>query len=74
MKFKVKPLVLLEKAYFNRRMLMWIYFFTALISPGCVVYYFETTLNKVNQKQLMILIFTALSNISHFLSILTIDS
>ena len=48
---------------------MWIYFFTALISLGCVVYYFETTLNKVNQKQLMILIFTALSNISYFCAV-----
>lgn len=48
---------------------MWMYLLTALISLGCVVYYFETTLNKVNQKQLMILLFTALSNISHFFAV-----
>lgn len=45
------------------------YLLTALISLGCVVYYFETTLNKSNQKQLMILIFTALANISHFFAV-----
>ena len=48
---------------------MWMYLLTALISLGCVVYYFETTLNKSNQKQLMILIFTALANISHFFAV-----
>lgn len=50
-------------------MLMFMYLLTALISLGCVVYFFETTLNKVNQKQLMILIFTALSNISHYFAV-----
>lgn len=48
---------------------MFMYLLTALISLGCVVYFFETTLNKVNQKQLMILIFTALSNISHYFAV-----
>lgn len=38
------------------------YFFNAIISVFTVVYYFETTLNKVNQKQLLILVFTALAN------------
>ncbi|MCQ2592755.1 MAG: HD domain-containing protein [Treponema sp.] len=47
-------------------MFKWLYFANAIISFLAVVYYFETTLNKVNQKQLMILMFTALSNWAYF--------
>jgi len=43
-------------------MLKWVYFINALISFLCLVYYFETTLNKVNQKQLLILVTTTFSN------------
>lgn len=47
-------------------MFLWIYLINALISFSTVIYYFETTLNKVNQKQLLILIFTAVANWSYF--------
>jgi len=47
-------------------MFLLVYFLNSLISFFVVVYYFETTLNKVNQKQLMILIFTAVANWSYF--------
>ena len=47
-------------------MLIWFYFFAAINSLLCVLYYFEITMNKVNQKHLLILVFSAFSNIAYF--------
>jgi len=46
-----------------------LYLLNALISFGIVVYYFETTLSKVNQKHLMILIFTTITSASYCLQL-----
>jgi len=50
-------------------MLRWIYFINALISVLCLMYYFEITSNKVNQKQLFVLVFTTVSNYAFALSV-----
>ena len=50
-------------------MLKWLYLINALISFICLLYYFEITSTKINQKQLFILILTTVSNYAFALSV-----
>lgn len=43
-------------------MLLGVYFLNAVISFAAVIYYFETTLNKVNQKQVLSLVVSAMAS------------
>lgn len=46
-------------------MLKWIYVVNAVLSFCAFIYYFENTLSKVNQKQLLLMVFTAFASSSY---------
>lgn len=50
-------------------MLKWVYLVNAFISIICLLYYFEITSNKVNQKQVFVLVSTIVSNYAFALSV-----
>lgn len=50
-------------------MLKWVYLINAFISLMCLLYYFEITSNKVNQKQILFLVSTTVSSYAFALSV-----